>query len=330
MCGNVSLCLPSVFIRFEEARRISFVLEQMDAWRWNRLGRQRGCWGEHTGTHPCSCVLWVSCRISPSVVTQLYAMSVQEEPVTVIQIISLPVSFLSAAWAFTTVDVAIHKDEGNGNTGKVKYKFALFVTQVLLLSSRLFAVSYFTVSYKWWVIGVLSLHISVLATADIIWFCRRVGGCEFLFIFFYCLNWLRDDVSGLIRKAIGDREKELRRMQLFSNVLFVLENLVMILLYYFSQHSNNWYSLPVTVCVCVFSVVYVIMIVALSRWVQRKANAINPQVENNWSSSADVYMWCRKSVVQNVKLKSLESKWTVRYLYIQTVPSLFQALVFRI
>ena len=55
----------------------------------------------------------------------------------------------------------------------------------------------------------------------------------------------------------------------------------MILMYYFSEQAKNWYSLAVTVCVCVFSVVYVIMIVALARWVKRKANAVNPQVENN-------------------------------------------------
>lgn len=54
----------------------------------------------------------------------------------------------------------------------------------------------------------------------------------------------------------------------------------MILMYYFSEQAKNWYSLPVTVCVCVFSVVYVIMIVALARWVRQKANAVNPQVEN--------------------------------------------------
>lgn len=194
---------------------------------------------------------------APQFIIQFYAVNVQEEPVTVIQIISLPVSFLTLAWAFTYVDAQFNR---NGNARKVKYKLALFVTQVLLLGSRLSALCYFTVSYKWWVMVVLFCHIFVLAITDTVWSCQRVK-CEIAdvatSIFLYCVNWLRDDVSGMLRLWLGDLEsgKELRRMQLFSNVLFVLENLVMILLYYFSQHSNNCYSLPITVCVCVLSVV---------------------------------------------------------------------------
>ena len=72
---------------------------------------------------------------APQFVIQLYAMNVQEEPVTVIQIISLPVSFPSLAWAFTFADVEWDKMFGNGNARKVEYKLALFVTQALLLSS---------------------------------------------------------------------------------------------------------------------------------------------------------------------------------------------------
>ena len=49
---------------------------------------------------------------APQFVIQLYAMNVQEEPVTVIQIISLPISFLSLTWAFTTVDVELHRRAG--------------------------------------------------------------------------------------------------------------------------------------------------------------------------------------------------------------------------
>lgn len=34
----------------------------------------------------------------------------------------------------------------------------------------------------------------------------------------------------------------------------------MILMYYFSEQAKNWYSLPVTVCVCVFSVCIHVML----------------------------------------------------------------------
>ena len=226
---------------------------------------------------------------APQFVIQLYAVNVQEEPLTVVQIISLPISFLSLAWAFTTVDVKVIGDVGKSNAGKVKYKLGLFVTQVLLLSSRLFAICYFTVSYKWWVLGVLFLHIFVLAITDIVWICQRDKynfTVPFLLIFFCWLNGLRDDISGLIQKFINDADskKEPRRMQLFSNILFVLENLVMILLYYFSQHSNNWYSLPVTVCVCVLSVLGAVTRVILYHFLRKDLEdkiVIDLQLNNN-------------------------------------------------
>jgi len=232
---------------------------------------------------------------APQFVIQLYAMNVQEEPVTVVQIISLPVSFLSLAWAFTSLDLDVEKKEGNGNAWKVKYKLAFFVTQVLLLSSRLFAICYFTVGYKWWVLVVLFLHIFVLAIADTVWICQRGKynfTVPFLLIFFFWLNGLRDNISGLIQKFINDRDskKELRRMQLFSNVLFVLENLVMILLYYFSQHSNNWYSLPVTVCVCVLSVLAAVTRVKLFRFLRKDLDheiVIDLQLDNSNNSPTE-------------------------------------------
>ena len=43
-------------------------------------------------------------------------------------------------------------------------------------------------------------------------------------------------------------------MLLLSNIMFVIENITMILLFYFSHFPHTWYSLPVTICVCVFAV----------------------------------------------------------------------------
>ena len=49
-------------------------------------------------------------------------------------------------------------------------------------------------------------------------------------------------------------------MQLFSNVLFLLEDSTMILFFYFSQFpGRTWYSLPVAVCVCSFAVLGAMM-----------------------------------------------------------------------
>ena len=48
-------------------------------------------------------------------------------------------------------------------------------------------------------------------------------------------------------------------MHLVSNVLFVIENIIMILLFYFSHFPHTWYSLPVTICVCSFAVLGAVM-----------------------------------------------------------------------
>lgn len=103
---------------------------------------------------------------APQAIIQLYAMNVQEEPVNIIQMISLPVSFLTLAWTFTTADGLLHDDEIG--VLDVKNKLLLFVAHLFLLSSRLFAVAYFIVSYSWWIISVLMFHCTVMAVVDVI------------------------------------------------------------------------------------------------------------------------------------------------------------------
>ena len=194
---------------------------------------------------------------APQFVIQLYAASVQEEAVEVIQIISLTVSFLSVTWAFTIADEVIH--EWHIISLKIRHKLALFVTHSFLLSSRLLAICYFAVSYKWLVLGVLSFHTLVIAVADNTRYCLK-GNCWIHFgfgsVFFICVHWLRDDLAAQqVEDDLDTGSKKIAfKMQLFSNVLFVLENLAMILLFYFSEKSNTWYSLPVTVCVCLLGV----------------------------------------------------------------------------
>ena len=196
---------------------------------------------------------------APQFIIQLYAMAVEQESVSIVQMVSLPVSFLSLTWASIVVDEYIHSDEGDLNFS-VKDRVLLFVTHLFILSSRLFAIALFTVSYKWWVSTVLIFHCTAMTICDTtIWLCsQRNFACEDLFItvLISCFHWLRDDLSMIV----GDDEtensqiKHFRRMHLVSNVLFVIENIIMILLFYFSHFPHTWYSLPVTICVCLFAV----------------------------------------------------------------------------
>ena len=135
-------------------------------------------------------------------------------------------------------------------------------------------------------------------TADTISYCPKgkyklVAGCAS--VFFSCVHWLRDDLSlqYTIDPSLANSKSLLKKMQLFSNVLFVSENCVMILLFYFSQHSDTWYALPVTVCVCLFSVLGSVMRVTLFHILLKDQSdgAEKPQVNNNIDSPSEKLCW---------------------------------------
>ena len=204
-------------------------------------------------------------------------MSVQQEPVKIIQMISVPVSFLSLSWAFT----AYNTDFGIFKGCNVKQKFVLFVNYLFLLSSRLFAVTFFTITYKWWIISVLMIHSVLILIADTIWSWRikRVfqdsssWGDVNESALCFCLHWLRDDMSPTRSDKITKRARMEQKMLALSNILFVIENITMILIFYrFSTFSNTWYSLPVTVCVCSFSVIGAVARVAHVCFVTKQSN----------------------------------------------------------
>ena len=210
---------------------------------------------------------------APQFIIQLYAISVQEEPAAIIQIISLPISFLTLAWAFTATDkwsLVEKKIMPSSSYLNVKHQLALYATHLLLLSSRLFAICYFTVSYKWWVIGVLMVHCCVIQMAIVVQI-RNVDCDDAIdlsaFLLHMGIHSLRDDFTNI---TIGADENRATRNVYFSHILFVLENFFMILMFYFTYHSNAWYSLPVTVCVCVFSVLGSTMRICLLCWLSKR------------------------------------------------------------
>lgn len=215
---------------------------------------------------------------APQFVIQLYVINVQEEAATVIQIISIPVSFLSVAWAFAAVDDALlrmNNNDRNGDTLKANYKSAFLVTQVLLLSSRLVAICYFAVRFQWWVMVALFYHTYLLAIGETIWHYITSSTSEISkpFVFFFwagVFNSLRDD--GVIQST-GESRKYMRRRQLICNVLFISENFVMILLYYFSQ-PNNWYSLRLTVVVSVLGVLGAVIRVKLYHFLYKDLHPV--------------------------------------------------------
>ena len=75
-------------------------------------------------------------------------MAVQQESVTIVQIISLPVSFLSLARASEVADEVFHYDDKRNDRLNMKSRLLHFASHLLLLSSRLFAAALVTASYN--------------------------------------------------------------------------------------------------------------------------------------------------------------------------------------
>ena len=236
---------------------------------------------------------------APQFIIQLYATAVQQQSVSIIQMVSLPVSLLSIAWGSTVVDELIHIHLRNLNFKSVKHRALRFVTHLFILSSRLFAAALFTVSYKWWVISVLILHCTVITICDRVWLCRAQSADSnadrFVSVLFFCFYWLRDDVS-VIGGYAGYTQTT---MQLPSNVLFVIENITMILLFYFSHFPHTWYSLPVTICVCLFAVLGAVM--RLTHFYYLRRNQIGRQSRSNDSTeSRPIVPWSQGYVYETV------------------------------
>lgn len=215
---------------------------------------------------------------APQFVIQLYVMNVQQEPVSIIQMISLAVSFASLVWSLKPAD------DGVIINIPVKYQILNFVTHLLLLSARLFAITYFLVAYKWFIIAFLIIHINILRITRGIWpyteyrcncycnyfcacFCVFCFLCEFdsytdLFNWYLIigLSWIGYDTFDTNGNETETAMKHLKILTVCSHISLMLQNFVMIWLYNDAvKELHLWYSLPLTVCVCSFSFLGVVI-----------------------------------------------------------------------
>ena len=127
-------------------------------------------------------------KSAPQFIIELNAMVAQRKSVKVVQTVSLPVSFLCLVWASTVADDVIHGKEEDSTVNYMAHetnKPELFLTHFLVLSSRLFAIPLFTVSFKWWITTVLSFHSIAIVICDVSLFYPR-GECDVTFASFVC------------------------------------------------------------------------------------------------------------------------------------------------
>lgn len=209
---------------------------------------------------------------APQFVLQLYAMSVQEKPIEIIQIISLPISFLSLVWAFTVNEGLFYAEEIPFGLLSFENKVLRFVINMFILSSRLFAVTFFIVSYKWWIFIVFVSRVFLVTilfstkfscmrertTADQVVgkFAIFTNLCflAVILIIYSILYWLKDASFSDCVEDNEDCRQYFKKIQLPLKILAMIENLVMILCFCFSSYSNTWYAIPVTVCVVSLSI----------------------------------------------------------------------------
>ena len=225
---------------------------------------------------------------APQFVIQLYVMNVQQEPVSIIQMISLPVSFASLAWSLKPAGECLiintPADEGEIINIPVKYKILNFATHLLLLSARLFAITYFVVAHKWSILGFLFIHILTVRIIGVIWPYKEVScecSCEsclayycflellfekkskiFDWFFIIGLSWIGYDAFDTDGKETETAMKHLKILTVCFHIFLMLQNFAMIWLYYLDnavKELHFWYSLPLTVCVCSFSFLGVVI-----------------------------------------------------------------------
>ena len=220
---------------------------------------------------------------APQFIIQLHATVVLQEQVSTIQIISLCTSLLSITWTFT--DDSVRKlivlegvRETDSIISKIITTVVFYLSWLFHLSSRLLAITFFTVSFKWWAIAVFVFHFIVLVAFYIVW------GENIMIILTGLNHWQEPDnklsraIGYLLRASIrntligyspepqifakkNDSFLLIRALPLFF--LNVIENVIMICVFYSKEEPHAWYSVPATVSVCVFSLVGGLMKVTL-------------------------------------------------------------------
>ena len=214
---------------------------------------------------------------APQFIIQLHAVVVLQEQVSIIQMISLCASLLSITWTFANGDVRNlmslegSEKEIDSTTCKIKTTVVFYFSWLFHLSSRLLAITFFTVGFKWWAIAVFVFHFIVLAfhgvCADIILGTVERDNDGICIVIGELLSTsYKTTLIGYPLKAEFFVEKIKARIAKTVPLFFlfsVIENVIMICVFYSKEEPHAWYSVPVTVCVCVFSLVGGLMKVAL-------------------------------------------------------------------
>ena len=186
---------------------------------------------------------------APQLIIQVYVMLEQSENISVIQMISAPISFLSLTWMITSTEVF---RKFTNNNLKLLHNLVIFICNVGIIAARTLAIIFFTLAFPWWLFLVFVTHCFIIITSGYcLWRSKRKQDL-LVFIFAYSPLYLWIYSSYYLDKLRGNAPFSFALRLGISvswHLLFTVENIAMILGYYFLHHGRQWFDLPALVVV---------------------------------------------------------------------------------
>ncbi|CAB3990201.1 XK-related 7-like [Paramuricea clavata] len=162
--------------------------------------------------------LEVGIELAPQFILQFYAAMIQSHEVSVIQIVSLSITYLRIGWCYANIN-----DDCT---------FKLCFGGLVSVSARVFAYSLFAVALGPWVVLVIVLHMILTCVIQRSHRVRAFG--------YVCLSWLSYTPLGTDKESDAERLKWTSRT-FIQPILHVIEDIIMAVFYYFFVDSGRTY-----------------------------------------------------------------------------------------
>ena len=178
---------------------------------------------------------------APQLIVQVYVLLKEWENVSLIQKISAPLSLLSLTW-ITSMEA--FREFKHYNL-KLVHNLIIFLSNLGIIVARALAIVCFTIAFRWWILLLVGVHCFIINfTGCVLWRSNRKQDM-LVFIFAYSLLYLFVYSSYYLKKLREDAPFGLARLVVVTvswHVLFTLENIGMILGYYFGPRDNpEWF-----------------------------------------------------------------------------------------
>lgn len=179
---------------------------------------------------------------APQLIIQVYVMLhniKSRDEIAVIQWISMPISFISLVWMFTSMEFL--REFANYRM-KFVHGVLIFLSNAGTIAARTLAIIFFTIMFPWWVLLVFFVHWVVINLIGFwLWRSKRKQDI-FTFIFAYSPFYVFFYNSYYLKKLRGSVPftVALQNISAISwHILFTVENIAMIFAYYFTSDAPN-------------------------------------------------------------------------------------------